>query len=157
MEIVINETTIAVGEPLPHDQAASAGLRPADLFSKLRRGHGGRRARLAAEGCTIELFAGGLRVYPCTHGYLNRDRQWQTAAEVHLERGRVRRVLIRIVDGRYAAPGFVDRFNELCADLLGEPHAVEGRRKHWRNGKLQFSSLLQPDCMNANLVVELAD
>ena len=157
MEILINDTAIAVGEMLPHDAVATAGLQPVDFWSKLRGKHSGRQARLAAVECTIELFAGEFRIYPCTHGYLNRDRQWQTAAEIQLEHGRVRRICIRIVDGRYAAPGFFDRFNELCAERLGEPHAADRRSSRWHNGTLRFSSKLLPDRMNADLVVELAD
>ena len=154
MEILINDTTIKVGDILPVDAVSTAGLRPANILNKLLRNHNGRRARFAAEGCTVDLFAGGMRVYPCTHGYLNRDRQWRTAAEIHVERGRVLKVLIRVLEGRYAAPGFVDRFNELCTEQLGEPKTKDGRLRRWRNGVVRCSSCLQPDGKNADFVIE---
>ena len=155
MEILINDTTIKVGDILPVDAVSAAGLRPVNILNKLLKNRNGRRARFAAECCTVDLFAGGLRVYPCTHGYLDRDRQWRTAAEIHVERGRVRRVLIRVLEGRYAAPEFVDRFNQLCTRQLGEAKAVEGRLRRWRNGVVRCSSCLQPDGKNADFVIEL--
>jgi 1-aminocyclopropane-1-carboxylate deaminase/D-cysteine desulfhydrase-like pyridoxal-dependent ACC family enzyme len=154
MEILINDTVVTLGDVLADHVMAAAGLHPASVLKKLLRGRGGRRLRLAAESCTAELFAGELKVYPCTHRYLNRDRQWQTAAEVVLDQGRVHKVLIRILEGRYAAPGFVDRFNELCNARLGAAKKSGGRQR-WRNGKLRFTSFLEPDGMNADLVIEV--
>jgi len=154
MEILINDTAIHVGDILPEDAVTAAGLRRANLFGKLLGGRRARRARLAADCCTVALFAGELRVYPCTHGYLDRDRQWRTAAEIHLDRGRVRKVLIRVLEGRYAAPGFVDRFNELCTLQLGDAKTEDGRLRRWRNGVVRCTSCLQPDGKNADFVIE---
>lgn len=154
MEILVNDTAVTLGDVLAEDDMAAAGLHPASVLNKLLRGHGSRRLRLAADDCTVELFAGELKVYPCKHRYLDRDRQWQTAAEILLDRGRVHKVRVRILEGRYAAPGFVERFNELCTAQLGEARRSGGRRR-WRNGSLSVSSYLQPDGMNADLVLEV--
>jgi hypothetical protein len=108
-----------------------------------------------ADNCKLECFAEDFCIYPCTHGYLNRDRQWETKAAVYLENGRVWKLEFQVVDGHYSASNFLERFQEACSSALGEP--VENSRflTRWRNGATAVTSIMHPDLVNADFLIEL--
>lgn len=157
MRIVINDIPLELGEALPEAARAEAGLRRAGLWRRLRVRAEGPGTRLDAENCVIDAFDGRFHLYPCTHGYLNADRQWRTAASVFVEGGRVRSVLLRVIEGRYAAGEFVDRFGAVCTEQLGEGHAIDRFTRRWRNGRAACRSCLQPDGRNACFVIEMVE
>lgn len=157
MRIVINDIPLALGDALPADARAEAGLSRPGPWRRLRVRAKGPGTRLDAENCVIDAFDGGFHLYPCTHRYLDADRRWRTAVSVFVDRGRVRRVLLQVIEGRYAAGEFVDRFREVCTEQLGEGQAVDRYTRRWRNGAATFLSCLQPDGRNAFFTIDLLD
>ncbi|MFO7608384.1 MAG: hypothetical protein R6X35_04195 [Candidatus Krumholzibacteriia bacterium] len=157
MRIVINDIPLELGEALPEDARTGAGLRRPGLWRRLRDRTAGAGTRLDADNCVIDAFDGRFHLYPCTHEYLNADRQWRTAVSVFVERGRVRSVLLRVIEGRYAAGEFVDRFCTVCTEQLGEGLAVDSFTRRWRNGAAACRSCLQPDGRNACFIIEMIE
>ena len=157
MRIVINDTPLALGAVLAEDERTRAGLRQAPLWQRLLRHprRGGRH--LEAFNCTLEAFDGAFQLYPCTDGYLNSDRQWRTAASLVVDQGRLRSVLVRVIEGRYAAAEFLDRFAEVCTGQLGEAQVVDRYTRRWKNGRTSCVSTLQRDGRNASIVIECLD
>jgi hypothetical protein len=157
MRIKINDIPLELGRELPEADRAEAGLRRPPVWDRLpwRTGGGGRRLDVA--NCTVDAFDGTFRLYPCMAGYLDRDRQWRTAVSVFVDEGKVRSVLVRVIEGRYAATEFADRFRDAAAALLGEGHAVDGFTRRWKNGRTACVAALQPDGRNACFIIETTD
>lgn len=157
MRIVINDTPLALGAVLAEDARTQAGLRQSPLWQRLLRHPHKWGRHLEASNCTLEAFDGAFLLYPCTDGYLNSDRQWRTAASLVLDQGRLRRVLVRVIDGRYAAAEFVARFGEVCTGQLGDGQVVDRYTRRWKNGRMVCLSTLQRDGRNASIVIECLD
>ncbi len=155
MRILVNDTPLALGDALPPEACAAAGLRPGSLRGRLADRLGLAVDRLEARDCTVALFDGDVRIYPCIDGYINRDRQWRTAVNLVVREGRLLSVEVRVIEGRYAAPEFVDRFVAACDARWGESQAVDRHTRRWRNGVAHFLSHLQPDGRNAVFLVEM--
>lgn len=157
MRIVINDTPLALGAVLAEDERARAGLRRTPLWQRLLRHPRRGGPHLEASNCTLEAFDGAFLLYPCTDGYLNNDRQWRTAATLVVEQGRLRSVQMRVIDGRYAAAEFVDRFGEICTAQLGQSQRLDRYTQRWKNGQVACLSTLQRDGRNASIVIEMLD
>ncbi len=157
MRIVINDTPLALGAVLADDERTRAGLRRPPLWQRLLRHPHRVGPHLEAVNCTLEAFDGAFLLYPCTDGYLNSDRQWQTSASLVVDQGRLRSVQVRVIDGRYAAAEFVARFGEVCTEQLGEAQHLDRYTLRWKNGRVACLSTLQRDGRNASLVIECLD
>ena len=152
MLIRINEQPITIGEPVETEILERADLRRSGLLKRLLPVGKGESGRREAENCSVDCFEGAFNLYPCTHGYLTPDRQWQTMAEIELRDGRVVSVLFKVVKGRYAATEFADRFRASCQKTLGDPYHADRYTARWRNGAAEITSVLQFDAMNASFL-----
>jgi len=155
MRILVNETPLALGDSLPASTRIAAGLQPCSVGRRIVAALGLPAGRFEVRDCTLDLFDGDFRIYPCTEGYIDRDRQWHTAVDVVVKEGRLYSVEARVIEGRYAAPEFVDRFVAACDARWGESQMIDRRTRRWRNGVARFLSQLQPDGRNAVFVVEM--
>lgn len=157
LEIKINSVPIELGGIVDVKALDEADFQKAGplrrLFKQLPLG----QTIYFADNCKLECFDDEFSIYPCTHGYLNRDRQWETKAAVYLEEGRVWKLEFQVVDGQYAASNFLERFQKACNSVLGEP--VENSRflTRWKNGSAAVTSILHPDMINVDFLMELSE
>ena len=56
-----------------------------------------------------------------------------------------------MIDGRYAAPNYFERFRELCAERFGEPELqrVAGAASRWQEDGKRLICSLDEDARNA--------
>ena len=108
----------------------------------------------SADNCQVECFNDDFSIYPCTHGYLNRDRQWETRATLFLSDNHLVRVEFHVIDGQYAATNFMDRFQESCRSVLGDPVEKSRFLTKWQNGASAVTTILHPDRINADFLLE---
>ncbi|HPF70016.1 MAG TPA: hypothetical protein PLQ13_05020 [Candidatus Krumholzibacteria bacterium] len=155
--IRINDTPLAVGAPLPAEAHTRAGLRRPPLWRRFGRRGPLRGRRLDVDNCTLEVFDGSFRVYPCLDKYLDEDRQWRTAVSVFVEKGIVRTVMVRVMEAKYAAVEFAGRFQDACTARWGEGHSVDRYTRSWRNGRTTCLSCVEPDRRHATFVIETID
>ena len=157
LELKVNSVPIELGGTMDTKILEEGDFRKTGplrrLFTSLPLG----QTLYQVNNCKLECFDDDFSIYPCTHGYLNRDRQWKTKASVYLEDGLVKKLEFQVVDGQYAASNFFERFQEACSAALGEP--VESSRflTRWKNGTAVVTSTLHPDMVNANFLMELIE
>jgi hypothetical protein len=156
MMIRINEQPITLGEPLPTATRRRAALRRPGFWRRLLRRGDEAGILYEALNCRAHCFDDAFDLYPCTHGYLTADRQWSTDAHVVVRNGRVVSAVLRVIDGHYAATGFVDRFRESGTAVLGPPGDADRWTTRWTNGAAVVTSILQPDAKNACFLFEHA-
>jgi len=157
LELKINAIPLELGGIVDIRTLEEAALQKAGplrrLFKRLPPG----QMLFRADNCKLECFHEDFCIYPCTHGYLNQDRQWKTRVSVYVADGRVQKLEFRVVDGRYAATNFLERFHEACCGVLGAP--VESSRflTRWRNGAAAVTSTLHPNMVNVDFLMELEE
>jgi hypothetical protein len=156
MQVTINDFTIAIGQDADRERLTAAGFSRRGLLQRLLRKEPRGGMVYETTDCTVTCFDDGFELYPCTHSYLTPDRRWNTAASLLLVDGRVQSALLRILDAKYAAAGFVSRFQEVCQDVLGTPHAADRWTTRWENGGTAVTILLEPDAKNACFLFEAA-
>ena len=157
LELKINSVPIKLGGILDTEALDRANFKKAGPLRKLFNRQPLGQTLYRAENCKLECFDEEFCIYPCTHGYLNRDRQWETRAAVYLEEGKVLKLEYQVVDGKYAASNFLARFQEACSAVLGNP--VESSRfvTRWTNDIAMVTSILHPDKVNAQFLMELQE
>ncbi len=153
MLIRINKQSFAIGENVDPETLDRADLRHSGMLQRLLRSDLGGLVRLQVENCSVDCFEGAFNLYPCTDSYLTPDRQWCTAAEIEIRNGRLISVLLKVIQGRYAAAEFVDRFRTSCMEILGAPDHEDRWVAHWRNGAPEVTCVLQNDAMNASFLI----
>jgi len=157
MQIIVNDLLLELGEALDAARLQGAEFRKAGIWRRLKDRIPAKQTRYDANDCTLDLFDRELSLYPCTDSYLTRDRQWRTRASIFAENNRLRKLLFQVVDAQYAAVNFTERFHEACAAELGEP-ARNGRHiKSWDAPGAVITSLLYPDGLNADFLIEFKD
>jgi hypothetical protein len=157
LEVKINSIPLELGEIVDMAALDGAELHKAGPLARLLKHIPSDQTIYLADNCKLECFDEEFCIYPCTHDYLNRDRQWETKATIFLEGGRVWKLEFQVVDGRYAATNFLDRFYEACSAVLGEPVESSRYRTEWRNGKAKVTSILHRDKVNADFLIELQE
>ncbi len=155
LELKINSVPIRLGGIIDAKALDEAGFRKAGPLRRLFQHLSLSQTFFLADNCKLECFHEDFCIYPCTHGYLDRDRQWETKAAVYLDNGRVWKLEFRVVDGHYAASNFLERFQEACSAALGEPVESSRFRTRWRNGATAVVSILHPDLVNVDFLMEL--
>jgi len=157
LELKINSFPMALGHSVDPKALEQADFHKTGPLRRLFKSLPSGQTLFLADNCKLECFEEGFCIYPCTHGYLNRDRQWKTKAAVYLEDGKVCKLEFQVVDGKYAASNFLQRFQEACNAALGEP--VESTRflTRWINGAAAVTSVLHPDRFNADFLMELRE
>ena len=155
LELKINSVPIELGGTVDIKTLEDADFNKAGplrrLFTNLPLG----QTVFQADNCKLECFNDEFSIYPCTHGYLNLDRQWETRAAVYLNDGRVWKLEFQVVDGHYAASNFLDRFQKACSSVLGEPVEHTRFRTRWQNGTAVVTSILHSDMVNVDFLMEL--
>ena len=157
LELMVNSVPIELGGTVDTKILEEGDFRKAGPLRRLFTGLPLGQTLYKANNCKLECFDDDFSIYPCTHDYLDRDRQWETRVAVYLEDGRVRKLEFQVVDGRLAASNFLHRFQEACSAALGEP--VESSRffTRWKKGIAAVTSTLHPDMVNADFLMELIE
>jgi hypothetical protein len=156
LDLIINDIPLELGSPVSAETLAEAEVRAAGLLQRLVR-RSPRDGTFVGEDCELRCFGDGIHIYPCTHGYLNRDRQWHTRVALDVRRGKLRRVLFRVVDGHTAAENFLQRFREAAEAAIGEPVERDRRRAVWRRNGTLVRTYLHPDRINADIEWSLVE
>ncbi len=157
LEIIINSLPLKLGETVDTSALEEAEFNKAGPLRRLFKQLPLDQTVFQADNCKLECFDDKFSIYPCTHGYLNQDRQWKTKASVFVEDGKVWKFEFQVVDGHYAASNFLDRFQQACSAALGEPVESSRFRTHWQNGSAAVTSVLHPDMVNVDFLMELID
>jgi hypothetical protein len=147
LELVINGVQFRLGDSEDKESLNGARFRRPGLFTRLVQ-----RDVYRAHNCTLTCFDESFDLYPCVDGYLDYDRQWRTEAELVFAQGRLVGVHFRVIEGRYAAPNYFDRFLDLCLERFGEPRpdpGDPGALRWQQNGKRLVCSL-DEDAINAD-------
>ena len=157
IDLKINETPLRIGAPVEDLDLEGAAFRKTGLWKRLLRKLPSDVQCFEAENCTLSCFDDALQIYPCTHGYLTPDRQWRTRATLLIRGNRIRKVLFRIVEGHYSAVNFLERFQELCIEHLGQPLESDRSYAQWRRDDVLVTQVLHPDRKNADISIKLHD
>lgn len=157
IELKINSVPIELGGTLDIDALDQAEFQKAGPLRKLFNQQPLGQTIYQAENCKLECFAEDFCIYPCTHGYLNRDRQWKTRAALFVNDGKVQKLEFQVLDGKYAASSFLDRFTEACSSVLGDPVESSRYLTRWTNGATEVTGVLHPGKANADFLMELKD
>jgi hypothetical protein len=139
LQLIINGIVFRLGDSENSEALTEAGFRRPNLIARLLR-----RVRYRAPNCSLSCFDEAFDLYPCTDGYLDLDRQWRTEAELTYAEGRLVGIRFRVIEGRYAAPNYFDRFCELCVERFGDPDPASdahGALRWQENGKRLICSL----------------
>jgi hypothetical protein len=157
LELKINSVPMVLGQTIEPKALERADFHKTGPLRRLFKRFPVSQTLYLADNCKLECFEEGFCIYPCTHGYLNRDRQWKTKASVFLQNGMVCKLEFQVVDGKYAASNFLERFQEACSAVLGDP--VESTRflTRWKNDAAAVTSILHPDKVNADFLMELQE
>lgn len=155
LDVKVNSVPLILGDPVDMPALDEAGFRKAGPLRRLIRLVPPGQTVFSAENCQVECFEDEFSIYPCTHGYLNRDRRWETSATLYLADDRLVKVKFHVIEGQYAATNFLDRFQESCCAVLGEPVEKSRFQTRWKNGASTVTSILHRDRINADFLLEL--
>ena len=153
----INKIPLELGQEVPHETLGAGDFRRSGLLRRLINRQPANQTVYAIDNCEIEGFDDELHIYPCTHGYLNQDRQWRTKVTLFLKKDRLHRILFQVLEGQTAALNFLERFEAAAAKLIGEPERLDHRTACWQSQGTRVESRLHPDQINADFVIELKD
>lgn len=151
----IDTFPVALGQELAPEMLENAELRRAGLLRRLIAQQPVEQTVYAIEDCELRGMDDELHIYPCTHSYLNADRQWHTKVTLYLKRERLQRIVFQVVDGHAAAQNFLERFEAAAAKLIGEPCRQDRDSCCWQHHGARVETLLHPDRINADFVIEL--
>jgi len=157
IKLRINQLNLQPGAKVDSRDLKESEFRPAGLMRRLVQRLPRGQKLFETKNCTVDCFEDRLSLFPCTHGYLNNDRQWETHASVLLVDGRVQKVEFRVLDGVYAAPNFLEKFKAICTEHFGDPRQEQKNQFHWTNDRLGFSGFLHADNVTANFTIECLD
>jgi hypothetical protein len=157
LELRINSVPIELGGIADIEALDQADFKKAGPLRKLITQQPLGQTLYRADNCKLECFDEEFCIYPCTHSYLNRDRQWETKGAVYLDDGIVQKLEFLVVDGMYAASNFLDRFQEACSAALGNPVESSSSTTRWVNGAAIVTSILHPNKVNADFLMELKE
>lgn len=155
LDLIINDCAFELGSRIEPDSLKSAAFQRTGLISRLLNRAPSGSTRFDTKNCTLACFDDSFSLYPCTHGYLNKDRQWETSASLFAKKDKLHRILFQVVQGQYAATSFLGRFQEACNQALGEPSETSRWATSWINGKTRIVCTLHPDKVNADFLIEL--
>jgi hypothetical protein len=148
LDLHINGTRFRLRESRDVSRLRSAAFRAHSLWDQLTGGRLGPRKRYRAANCTVACFGGAFDLYPRLESYLSHDRRWQTAAGLIYLRDRLVEVRFEVIDGRYAAPTFWERFHEAATRPYGEPHSTADDVYFWNGAAMRLEATLSKDRIN---------
>jgi len=155
LDLIINDCTFELGDQVEPDTLKGAAFQRTGLFRRLLDRFSAGSDRFDAKNCTLACFGEKFSLYPCTHRYLNKDRQWSTSASLFAQKDTLHRILFQVVEGQYAATSFLGRFQEACSEAMGEPTTSGRWETIWVNGKMRVICKLHTDKVNADFLIEL--
>jgi hypothetical protein len=155
LEIKVNSVPLVLGETVDMVILEGADFQKIGRLRRFIKNLPAGQTVYSADNCQVECFNNDFSIYPCTHGYLNRDRQWETSATLFLSDNRLIKVEFQVIDGQYAATNFMDRFQETCSSVLGDPVENSQFLTKWHNGAAAVTSILHSDRTNADFLLEL--
>ncbi len=155
--IKINNIPLELGQELPQETLSAGDFRRSGLLRRLFAHQPVDQNVYAIEDCELEGLNDQLHIYPCTHSYLNQDRQWRTKVTLFLKEDRLQRILFQVVQGQTAALNFLERFEEAAVQMIGEPDRKDRHTASWQSQGAHVESYLHPDRVNADFVIELAE
>jgi hypothetical protein len=155
LDLVINNHPFELGTRVESHTLKSAAFQRAGLIRRLFNRTPGGSTRFDAKNCTLACFGEEFSLYPCTHRYLNKDRQWRTSASLFSQEDKLHRILFQVMEGQYAATSFLGRFQDACRKTFGEPTNSNKWETSWVNGKTRIVCTLHPDKVNADFLIEL--
>ena len=154
LNIKINKVPMTLGQELSSEVLESADFKRTGLLKRLINQQPMDQTVFSGDDCELEGLDSDLHIYPCTHGYLNQDRQWRTKATLYLKNDRLLRILFQVVDGQTAALNFVQRFETAAGKAIGQPYAQDQHSTRWRAHDTHLETLLYPDRFNADFIIE---
>lgn len=149
LDIVVNGTTLHPGRQLTAGQLTQAGLVKLPRWRRLWRRLPPDLHYWEADNPHVLCFAGQLEIFACHDRYLDPDRRWGTALLLGERDDTLRRLDIRINDGRYAAGNYYDCFLDVARERFGPPQRNGRRQTIWLRQPLQIEASLSADAMNA--------
>jgi hypothetical protein len=155
VDVKINHQKFQLGEPLDQDRLERAHFKKVPVVQKLIHRSPLLEKEFIARDCTLSCFDGNFELYPCRERYLDPDRQWKTAVNLFYRDQKLRRVLIQVLDGCYAAPNFLTRFREVCESELGEPRVERRFMTRWEHEDLAVATILKNDGHNATVLLAI--
>ena len=152
LDLKINSIPLTLGQKLPREALDNADQKRTGLLRRLFSNDADRTV-YTMEDCEFEGLDEDLRIYPCTHRYLNRDRQWHTKVTFFLKNDRLERLLFQVIEGQTAAMNFLERF-ETAANKFGEPSHRDRFKSRWQTTGARIETCLHPDRINADITIE---
>lgn len=144
LALKINEVAFDLGDPEDDGALTHAAARRLGLWHRIvRRAPRGRTIYRAAN-CALDYFGAAFQLRPCTDSYLDRDRQWRTEAELTYARAELVAVRFRVIEGRYAAPNYLSRFDDLCREKFGDSVQNGAEWQEWRDAEHYLACRLEP-------------
>ena len=153
----INEVPLELGREVPHDRLSEARMRRAGLWRRLLTQQPMDQTVYHIDDCEMQALDDELRIYPCTHGYLNRDRQWHTRVSLFVKNDRLHRILFQVVEGQTAALNFLERFQSEASRTFGEPAHQDRQSAVWHQAGTRIETYLHPDRINADFEISLTE
>ncbi len=155
LELKINSVALELGGTIDPHLLDEADFQKVGALRRLIKPLPSGQTLFRAHNCKLECF--DEEFYPCTHGYLNKDRQWETEAALYLADDKVVKVEFKVIDGQYSAANFLERFQEGCSGVLGEPEENSRYLARWRNGTAVVTSTLHRDMINVDFLMEIIE
>ena len=155
--IRINKIPMRLGQELPPGTLGAVEFKRLGLLRRLITHQPVNQEVYAIDDCELEGLDDELHIYPCTHSYLNQDRQWRTRVTLFLKEDRLHRIFFQVVEGQTAALNFLERFEAAAARIIGEPERSNHNTVFWRSQGARVESHLHSDRVNADFVIEVAD
>lgn len=157
LDVTINSIPLELGRDLKPEELAIAGFSRAGLLRRLVAHQSFNGIVYECVDCELRCFQDQIHIYPCTDGYLNRDRQWHTRVMLVVEDGKLSRVFFQVVEARTAATNFLQRFQNAAAGAVGEPVHRDQQRTVWQRSGTLIQTYLHPDRMNADFELALSE
>jgi len=154
LKLKINKLNLHPGAKADTQILKNSEFRPAGFVRRFIQRLPREQEIFETKNCTVKCFDDRLSLYPCTHSYLDHDRQWETSASLLLVNGQLQKVEFRVLNGIYAAPNFMKKFQVICNEFYGQPEQFQHNQLIWTNGKLNFSGFLHADKITADFSIE---
>jgi len=155
IDVEINQQVFELGDALDKKSLARARFKKVPVVRKLLDKSPLHEKQYVAKNCKVNCFDGAFELYPCQERYLDPDRRWKTAVNLYYQDDQLRRVLIRVLDGHYAAPNFLARFQEICEKMLGQPCSERKSLTRWEYNGFAIATLMMEDGHNASFLMAL--
>ena len=154
MKLNIGDMPLTLGGRLDETRLASSPFQKEGLVKRLLSRASDGRDHYVLENARLTCLTDDFTIFPCTHGYLDQDRRWETRASIYIQDGKLEEVLFQVIDGKYAAGNFLERFAGACTDSLGDPVAHDEQGIVWHNGTTILTAFLHDNRVDADFRFE---